>query len=208
MGRCPQRAPVGLSRTENLQGSSALAQETPVPPLLWRAAGPPQGSSAPSVPLPMNHSSGGGVGGLCSQQLTPRVPALGTDGAAMLGVAGGRERIQAQPASRLRGSTTAQSASRLELGECGPFVSGAEGWTGAGVGGQEGQLKGAAPAPGPPDLPRPQPGHCTTSTARPAGVREEAEPLLQLQGFQGLLRHPFLQGGAPRARVCSRAGCQ
>ena len=81
-----------------------------------------------------------------------------------------------------------------------PCVRGTEEWTGAGGGGG---LKGRGQPQG-----RPEPGHSPTSAARPAGVREEAEPLLQLQGFQGLLRHPFLQGGAPGARVCGRAGCR
>lgn len=42
-----------------------------------------------------------------------------------------------------------------------------------------------------------------TSAARPAAVREEAEPLLQLQGFQGLLG-PSLLRGPPGAGVCGR----
>lgn len=55
-------------------------------------------------------------------------------------------------------------------------------------------------AAAPPSQPRPGP----TSTARPAGVGEEAEPLLQLQGFQGLLGHALLHGGRPGAWVCGR----
>ena len=70
-----------------------------------------------------------------------------------------------------------------------------------------GCLKGAAPAPGPLALPH-GPGHGPTCAARPAGVGEEAEPLLQLQGFQGLLGHSLLHGRAPGAQVCSREDSQ
>lgn len=44
-----------------------------------------------------------------------------------------------------------------------------------------------------------------TSAAGPHRVGKEAEPLLQFQGFQGLLGHPLLRGGrSPVARVCGR----
>lgn len=62
---------------------------------------------------------------------------------------------------------------------------------------------GRRPAQGPPSAPSPPPGGGPTSAARPAAVGQEAEPLLQLQRFQGLLRHALLRrGGAPGAGVC------
>lgn len=63
-------------------------------------------------------------------------------------------------------------------------------------------------AAGPPrhcPLPTAPAGRCPTSTTRPATVGKEAEPLLQLQGFQGLLGHSLVHGGGPPwAGVCSR----
>ncbi|KAB1282465.1 hypothetical protein Cadr_000002347 [Camelus dromedarius] len=58
--------------------------------------------------------------------------------------------------------------------------------------------------------PSAQPRPWPTSAARPAGVGEQAEPLLQLQGFQGLLSNSLLHGGgSPGAQVCgSRAESQ
>ena len=180
-------------RTEGPQGSPSLGPETPVPtpspgagPLLESCGGPSR-TVSPFLPSPHEPQQQGRWGSSAPAADTPGSP------------------LWAQTVQPVL--TTPRSASRLELGECGPLCEGDRGvdrsWG-------RGRLKGAGPAPGPPDPPppRPEPGHSPTSTAQPAGVREEAEPLLQLQGFQGLLRHPFLQGGAPRARVCGRAGCR
>lgn len=64
-----------------------------------------------------------------------------------------------------------------------------------------------------PPLPRPRPcplqPRPPTSAARPDPVGEEAESLLQLQGFQGLLGYALLSGGgSPGARVCGKEDSQ